>query len=228
MLHAADIAERLAAIKARIEQACADCQRDPQSVNLLAVSKTKPVELVSAALSEGQVHFGENYLQDALTKIEVMGTQPSWHFIGAIQSNKTRPIAEHFDWVHTVSSEKIVRRLNDQRPVDKPPLKIFLQINIDDDPDKSGLASRGLKSVVDTIKQCPNLALQGLMTLPRQRDSFEAQRAPFRALRELQQQVCPDNPELSMGMSGDLEAAIAEGATWVRIGTDIFGARQTA
>jgi pyridoxal phosphate enzyme (YggS family) len=195
-------------------------------VHLLAVSKTKPASLVSAALSEGQVDFGENYLQDALEKVEALGDKPTWHFIGAIQSNKTRPIAENFDWVHTVASEKVARRLNDQRPDDRPPLKIFLQVNIDEDPDKSGFAPEALEAALANILAFPNLALQGLMTLPKQRQGLAAQREPFRALRLLQQRLCPGHPELSMGMSGDLEAAIAEGATWVRIGTDIFGARE--
>lgn len=227
IIQATNIEARLAVVKARIAKACADHQRDQAEVKLLAVSKTKPAELVSALLPLGQRDFGENYLQDAMAKIEVLGNEPSWHFIGAIQSNKTRDIAEHFSWVHTVASLKVARRLSDQRPANKPPLKVFLQINIDDDPNKTGFAAAELGAVLDDIRRFPNLHLQGLMTLPREREGFEAQRAPFRALRQLQLQHCPEHKELSMGMSGDLEAAIAEGATWVRIGTDIFGARQT-
>ena len=221
------MADNLTAVQTRIAAACSTYDRDPASVHLLAVSKTKPGSLVRAALLEGQRDFGENYLQDAIAKVESMGKEPTWHFIGAIQSNKTRPIAENFAWVHTVGSEKVARRLNDQRPEGLPPLKIFLQVNIDEDPDKSGFAPNALEDALTNILAHPNLSLQGLMTLPKQRQGLAAQREPFRALRLLQQKLCPEQAELSMGMSGDLEAAIAEGATWVRIGTDIFGARET-
>ncbi len=232
MIHAPDIANRLEAVKARISKACKTYQRDPATVNLLAVSKTKPAALVTAALSRGQTDFGENYLQDALNKIDALkvdaaGVEPAWHFIGTIQSNKTRPIAEHFSWVHTVASVKVARRLNDQRPADKPALKIFLQVNVDQEPNKSGFAQEDLEAAVSVISELPNVSLQGLMTIPKERHGVEAQRAPFRALRLLQEKYCPEHRGLSMGMSGDLEAAIAEGATWVRIGTDIFGARAT-
>lgn len=221
-----DIETRIEAVQQRIAVACERAHRPVDEVKLLAVSKTKPQAAIEAAIQAGQQHFGENYLQEAVAKIETIGPQSDWHFIGAIQSNKTKPIAEHFDWVHTVSSEKICRRLNDQRPEHLTPLKIFLQINIDQDPAKSGLDPDELPEVVATLSAYPRLALMGLMTLPRQRTDENGQREPFRKLRELQQKLMPEQTELSMGMSGDLEAAILEGATWVRVGTDIFGARE--
>ena len=220
-----DILSNLERVRARIDAACRDAARDPDSVNLLAVSKTKPAAMIREAIAAGQRHFGENYLQDALPKVEAIGDAAIWHFIGAIQSNKTRAIAEQFDWVHTVSSLKVAKRLNEQRPNNKPPLKIFIQINVDDDPAKNGFDPAHLADAVQTIRQLTRLELQGLMTLPTQRSGIDAQRTPFLQLRHLQLSHCPDQPELSMGMSGDLEAAILEGSTWVRIGTDIFGTR---
>jgi pyridoxal phosphate enzyme (YggS family) len=220
-----DIESQLVKVRHRIAAACDAAGRTVDEVQLLAVSKTKPLADIEIAITAGHRHFGENYLQEALTKIEILGAQPNWHFIGSIQSNKTRLIAENFHWVHTVSSLKIARRLNQQRPENLPPLKIFLQVNIDRDPDKSGLSPEELSNVVSELAGYTRLELMGLMTIPKQRNGFEAQREPFRALRELQKRVMPGQSQLSMGMSGDLEAAIQEGATWVRIGTDIFGAR---
>jgi pyridoxal phosphate enzyme (YggS family) len=222
-----DILGKLERVRARINNACSDAARDPGSVNLLAVSKTKPASMIQEAIASGQRHFGENYLQDALPKIEAIGDAAIWHFIGAIQSNKTRPIAEHFDWVHTVSSLKVARRLNEQRPDNKPPLKIFIQVNVDDDPAKTGFHPVDLAEAIRAITLFTRLELQGLMTLPTERRGVSGQRIPFQQLKRLQQSHCPDQHELSMGMSGDLEAAILEGATWVRIGTDIFGTRET-
>lgn len=220
-----DIIGNLERVKARIADACHGAARDPGTVHLLAVSKTKPASMIREAVALGQRHFGENYLQDALPKIEAIGDAAIWHFIGTIQSNKTRPIAEHFDWVHTVSSLKVAKRLNEQRPDHKPPLKIFIQVNVDNDPDKSGFDPADLAEAVQAMTQFTRLELQGLMTLPTMRSSISEQRIPFQQLHHLQQSHCADQPELSMGMSGDLEAAILEGATWVRIGTDIFGKR---
>ena len=220
------IESRLKEINSRIAAACDDAGRASEDVNLLAVSKTKPIEDIEQALAAGHKHFGENYLQDALGKIETLGSNPIWHFIGAIQSNKTRAIAENFHWVHTVSSLKIARRLNDQRPDHLPPLKCFLQVNIDQDPAKSGLMPGALPEVLEPMAEFEQLELMGLMTLPRQREALKDQREPFRRLRLLQEQFLPRQNQLSMGMSGDLEAAILEGATWVRVGTDIFGARE--
>ncbi len=220
------IESRLSAVRDRISAACDAADRSADDVNLLAVSKTKPVEDLEAALIAGHRHFGENYLQDALSKIEVLGTLPVWHFIGAIQSNKTRLIAENFHWVHTVSSLKIARRLNEQRPHHLAPLKIFLQVNVDQDPAKSGLMPTELPDIIEPIAAFDQLELVGLMTLPSQRETLDTQREPFRQLRLLQEAFLPGQKQLSMGMSGDLEAAILEGATWVRVGTDIFGARE--
>jgi len=214
-------------VNARIAAACSRSNRSTDAIQLLAVSKTKPASLILSAIDCGQQHFGENYLQDALPKIELIGNLCSWHFIGAIQSNKTRLIAEHFDWVHTVSSIKVARRLHEQRPESRAPLKIFLQINIDSDPNKSGFDPSDLPEALRDLTSFDRLELQGLMTLPTERKTITEQQLPFRQLRQLQQAHCPDQTELSMGMSQDLEAAILEGATWVRIGTDIFGARNT-
>lgn len=221
------IRQNVARVNARIAAACSRSNRSADAVQLLAVSKTKPAAMILEAIDCGQQHFGENYLQDAVPKIEQIGNLCIWHFIGAIQSNKTRQIAEHFDWVHTVSSIKVARRLNEQRPEDKPSLKIFLQINIDSDPNKSGFDPSELPQALRDLTSFDRLELQGLMTLPTERNTITEQQLPFKQLRQLQQAHCPDQTELSMGMSQDLEAAILQGATWVRIGTDIFGARNT-
>ena len=234
---AEDIQANLQNVRLGIKLACEKFGRDPDHVALLAVSKTKPVSMIASAIALGQIHFGENYLQDALTKIEEIKNQaklpkPIWHYIGAIQSNKTRPIAEHFDWVHTVSSHKIAKRLSDQRPSHMPPLNILLQVNIDAEPTKSGVKPEQLLELMRAILQLPGIQLRGLMAIPAPASEFELQRAPFKALGDLKQQ-CIDElgselqgfDQLSMGMTGDLEAAIAEGATWLRIGTAIFGER---
>ncbi len=221
-----DIVANLRLVESRISAACESAGRERASVALLAVSKTKPLDMVEAAANSGQIHFGENYLQDALAKITMTKCGAiQWHFIGAIQSNKTRAIAEHFDWVHTISSMKVAKRLNAQRPDNMPPLNVLLQVNVDDDPAKAGLRPDQLEEMTLGIQELERLQLKGLMTLPQQRLDLDGQRAPFARLKQLQTTYCPDCPDLSMGMSGDLEAAIQEGATWVRIGTDIFGAR---
>jgi pyridoxal phosphate enzyme (YggS family) len=196
---------------------------------LLAVSKTKPLEMVQAAMAAGQFDFGENYLQDALGKIpSVPGA--TWHFIGAIQSNKTRDIAQHFDWVHTVASEKIARRLNAQRDEASLPLNVLIQININHEPDKTGLNENDLPNLVESIAGFERISLRGLMAIPELTDDPARQRANFARLTDLQKSVqqqfeLRNFDQLSMGMSADLEAAIAEGATWIRIGTAIFGER---
>ena len=236
-----DIHENLAKVKTRIKNACDIYHKDPTQISLLAVSKTKPITMIETALNLGQTDFGENYLQDALEKIAAFETEealsnlphkPIWHYIGAIQSNKTRPIAEHFDWVHTVSSSKIAQRLSDQRPTTLSPLKIMLQVNIDNEPTKSGVKPEKLNELISSIAPLPGVSLRGLMAIPAPSTEFESQRLPFQALRELKAHCishfsnelqCFD--QLSMGMTGDLDAAIAEGSTWLRIGTAIFGAR---
>lgn len=214
----------------RIHKAEQTSQREGQ-VQLLAVSKTKPAEMVREVWELGQRHFGENYLQEALDKItelkELEGI--SWHFIGPIQSNKTRDIASHFQWVHSVDRLKIARRLSEQRSTDLPPLNICLQVNISEEESKSGVKPEELSQLVKEVGQLPNLQLRGLMAIPAPEANPEEQRKPFArlsaALESLNQEHNLEMDTLSMGMTGDLEAAIAEGSTMVRIGTALFGAR---
>ncbi len=224
-----DITSRLKAVKQQINDTANACSRDPESVQLLTVSKTRPAEDVRAAHAAGQQAFGENYLQDALPKIaELADLGLEWHFIGAIQSNKTREIAEHFDWVHTVERDKIARRLNDQRPEAAAPLNICLQVNISNEESKAGISPDDVLTLAEVVSRLPRLRLRGLMAIPKATKDVDAQRMAFRALRECQQQLINKGFELdtlSMGMSGDIQAAIAEGSTMVRIGTAIFGAR---
>lgn len=225
------IEERLARVRQQISDACERYGRDPASARLLAVSKTKPAGDIEKAMACGQRDFGENYLQEAIDKIE-RSSGATWHFIGAIQSNKTTPIATHFDWVHTLASEKHARRLSEARPAGRGPLNVLLQVNIANEDTKSGLDVADVREVAEAVLRYPNLALRGLMAIPRPAQDFDAQRAQFRALAELREETAgalglSDFNELSMGMSADLEAAIAEGSTWLRIGTAIFGARQT-
>ncbi|MCZ6501714.1 MAG: YggS family pyridoxal phosphate-dependent enzyme [Gammaproteobacteria bacterium] len=223
------IKDNLLRVQARINDACATASRNPGSVKLLAVSKAKPSSMVREAIDAGQSDFGENYLQDALLKISVV-PDATWHYIGAIQSNKTREIATHFDWVHTVASEKIARRLNAQRGESALPLNIMLQVNVNREPDKNGVNEDDLPALVESTLQFDHLRLRGLMAIPEKSDDVKRQRANFVKLAELlssiQRQFClPGFDELSMGMSADLEAAVSAGATWIRIGTAIFGER---
>ena len=205
-------------------------QRNGNSVTLLAVSKTKPVADILAAYEAGQRDFGENYLDEALTKIQQIDRSDCiWHFIGAIQSNKTRPIAEHFDWVHTLDRLKIAKRLSTQRPRHLPPLNCCVQLNIDNEASKSGITVNDLSDFLQELESLPQLNIRGLMVIPAMRKELEQQRAVFqktRILFETQAKRFPSLDTLSMGMSGDMEAAIAEGSTIVRIGTAIFGQRQ--
>jgi pyridoxal phosphate enzyme (YggS family) len=223
------ISENLKQVQTRIIDACLNANRLPSDVNLLAVSKTKPIEDVARAMEAGQCHFGENYLQDAIPKIQAL-PHARWHFIGQIQSNKTRDIAAHFDFVHGLASEKIATRLNAHRTEDKAPLGVFIQINLASETSKGGLAPEALPALVDHIRTLSRLEFMGLMALPPQSFGQPARRDFFITLRQLLDQL-PTDPEidranqLSMGMSDDLETAIASGATWVRIGTAIFGAR---
>lgn len=204
-------------------------QRESHGCALLAVSKTRPAEDLRQAFELGLHAFGENYVQEALDKIQALRDLAiQWHFIGPIQSNKTRAIAEHFDWVHSVERIKIARRLNDQRPAELPPLEICLQVNISGEQSKSGAAPEALDELVAEVQTLPRLRLRGLMAIPAASDDFEQQRQAFARLRQLLEKLREHAPQLdtlSMGMSGDLEAAIAEGATLVRVGTDIFGPR---
>ncbi|WP_066959483.1 YggS family pyridoxal phosphate-dependent enzyme [Microbulbifer sp. Q7] len=226
------IPENLNSVAERIVTACRSCDRQADAVTLLAVSKTRPAEDLRVAYAAGQRHFGENYLQEALDKqAELADCDIVWHFIGPLQSNKTREVAAHFDWMHTVERLKIARRLSEQRPAGMPLLNVCLQVNIDDEDSKSGVSVEKLPELAASVAALPNLALRGLMAIPAPRGVAEDQRTPFirlaRLLEDLKAQL-PDQPldTLSMGMSGDMEAAIFSGSTIVRIGTDIFGARK--
>ena len=220
------IAKNIAKVRTRIREAAQACGRDPQTVGLLAVSKTKPAAAVREAHACGQSDFGENYLQEALNKQAELSDLPlTWHFIGPIQSNKTRPIAEHFAWVHSVDRLKIAQRLSEQRPTQMPPLNICLQVNVSGEASKSGCTPDELPALAKAVSQLPNLRLRGLMTIPEPTSDVAQQHAACARLRQLRDDLNLELDVLSMGMSDDLEAAIAEGATWVRIGTALFGAR---
>lgn len=203
--------------------------RDPSELRLIAVSKRHPASAIRQALDCGQRDFGENFLQEALDKQnELAGLPLSWHFIGRIQSNKTRPIAEHFDWVHTVDRLKIAERLSEQRPAGLPPLNLCIQVNVGDPEHKGGIDPAGLPELARNISRLPGLRLRGLMCLPPESDDAATQRGYFRLLAELKNSLESAGFELdtlSMGMSGDLESAVAEGATMLRIGTAVFGPR---
>ena len=225
------IDDKLAKVTARIHQAANAAGRDPQSVQLIAVSKTQPPEAIAQAYAWGQRRFGENYLQEALEKQIALHQLPDieWHFIGPIQSNKTRAIAGHFQWVHTVDRLKVAQRLNEQRPPHLPALNVCVQVNIDDESTKSGVSLAELPALIRGITPLANLKLRGLMAIPAATDDPARQRKALAKLRSARQVLNLQGfrmDTLSMGMSGDMEAAIAEGATFVRVGTDIFGARQ--
>jgi len=224
-----DIKTNLQKIRQQITESSTACGRSATDVMLLAVSKTKPAEAIEAAFSAGQTQFGENYLQEAIAKIKQLEQLPiHWHFIGRIQSNKTRPIAENFDWVHTVASYKHAQRLNDQRPQELAELNICIQVNISKDPGKSGVMAEDTQRLVQQISQLPRLKLRGLMTIPEATSDQQKQRQFFRQLADLQAKINSKGyslDTLSMGMSGDMKIAIEEGSTVVRIGTAIFGKR---
>ena len=224
-----NIEKNLLHIHARIDTAATACNRDPDSVLLLAVSKRKPADDIRSAYLSGQRAFGENYLQEALQKIqELQDLDISWHFIGAIQSNKTRSIAEAFDWAHCIDRAKIARRLSEQRPPQLAPLNVCIQVNLDHETSKAGIDLVELPELAGAIDSLPGIRLRGLMSIPAQSEDVTTQRKAFArladALQPLRQQGI-DCDTLSMGMTGDMEAAIAEGSTLVRIGTAIFGER---
>ena len=220
------IADNIGLVSARIRAAAYAVQRDESSVHLLAVSKTKPAQAVREAYAAGMHDFGENYLQEALGKQAELTDLPlSWHFIGPIQSNKTRAIAEHFAWVHSVDRLKIAQRLSEQRPTDLPPLNICIQVNVSGEASKSGCTPADLPALAAAISALPRLKLRGLMAIPEPTEDRAAQDAAFAAVKDLQASLNLPLDTLSMGMSHDLESAIAQGATWVRIGTALFGAR---
>ncbi|ATG92412.1 alanine racemase [Methylomonas koyamae] len=221
------IAARFAEVRGQLREAEIAAGRPPGSVQLLAVSKTKPAADLAAAYRLGQRHFGENYLQEALQKQQQLAAfDISWHFIGPIQSNKTRPIAAHFAWVHSVDRFKIAERLNEQRPDYLPPLNICLQVNISGEMTKSGVGLAELPALVEQVAQLPRLRLRGVMAIPEPATEFETQRLPYRRLYQAAMALNrPQMDTFSFGMSGDLLAAVTEGATLVRIGTALFGAR---
>jgi pyridoxal phosphate enzyme (YggS family) len=223
------IAENIAKVGARIREAAQASQRDYAAIGLLAVSKTKPAAAIRQAYAAGLRDFGENYLQEALEKqLELADLPLIWHFIGPIQSNKTRAIAEHFAWVHSVDRLKVAERLAAQRPPHLPPLNVCLQVNVSGEASKAGCSPEQLPALARAVAQLSNLKLRGLMSIPEPTEDPAAQHAAFARLRELRDGLDLDLDTLSMGMSHDLEAAIAEGATWVRIGTALFGARDYA
>lgn len=230
------IAHNLQDVAQQIVSAAQDAGRAPEAVQLLAVSKTFGPEAVLEAAAAGQRAFGENYLQEGVDKIRAVaealpGTPLEWHFIGPIQSNKTRPIAEHFDWVHTVEREKIALRLSEQRPPEMAPLNICLQVNISGEASKSGVTPDQLPALARAVAGLPHLKLRGLMAIPEPETDFARQRAAFAQLRVLFEQLRAEGfalDTLSMGMSADLRAAVFEGATIVRVGSAIFGARHYA
>lgn len=221
------IAERYQTVRTQIRHAASIAGRPRDSVQLLAVSKTKSVRDIAVLYGLGQRHFAENYLQEARGKQQQLSAfNITWHFIGPIQSNKTKPIASYFDWVHSVDRLKIAERLSEQRPQHLPPLNICLQVNISAEASKSGVSLEDLPALVETVSRLPRLHLRGVMAIPEPEDNYHKQRQPYRALFQAVQQL--NRPELacfSFGMSGDLKAAIMEGATMVRIGTALFGER---
>lgn len=229
-----DIASNLHFIRSQIDMACIQASRDPKHVQLLAVSKTKPVESILAAYHAGQRQFGESYVQDAIPKIEHIAniekiSDIEWHFIGPLQSNKTRSVAEHFSWVHSIERLKIAQRLNEQRPDHLPPLNICIQINISGEETKSGIQTSDVDALVAEIEQLPKLQLRGLMCIAENTDDLEAVRANFISMQQLFNELkkrYPSVDTLSMGMTDDMKIAIASGSTMVRIGTAIFGSRE--
>ncbi|WP_085605877.1 MULTISPECIES: YggS family pyridoxal phosphate-dependent enzyme [unclassified Pseudomonas] len=220
------IADNILQVSSRIQAATQAANRSEDSVQLLAVSKTKPAQALREAYAAGLRDFGENYLQEALGKqLELADLPLIWHFIGPIQSNKTRSIAEHFAWVHSVDRLKIAQRLSEQRPADLPPLNICIQVNVSGEASKSGCTPQDLPALAQAISVLPRLKLRGLMAIPEPTEDRAEQDAAFAAVQKLQASLDLPLDTLSMGMSHDLESAIAQGATWVRIGTALFGAR---
>ena len=221
-----EVRERLERLRQSIQRFESRFGREPDSVELVAVSKRQPAALVRAAFAAGQRAFGENYLKEAKSKIEALA-EPAiqWHFIGAIQSNKTAEIATLFDWVHTVDRDKIAHRLNEQRPDGLAPLNVCIQVNISNESTKNGVRPDDLSALIESVARLPRLNLAGLMALPAPEPVFERQRESFARLRELARASPVSLDHLSIGTSDDYEAAIAEGATMVRIGTAVFGPR---
>ncbi len=225
----ATIQNNLQAVKTRIAAACKASGRPESAVRLVAASKTFPAQAIREAAEAGQRDFGENYVQEAVAKIEALTDLPLvWHFIGPIQSNKTRAIAEAFHWVHSLDREKIARRLSEARPAHLPPLKVCIEVNVSGEASKGGVAPEAVAPLARQVSALPRLALRGLMAIPEPTPDAQLQRRRFRILHELLDELVRAGlalDTLSMGMSADLEAAIAEGSTMVRVGTAIFGER---
>ena len=228
------VQDNLLNIKNEIAEIAKKCERDPNTIQLIAVSKTKPVEQVIEAINAGQLAFGENYVQEGVEKIQYFEkNMPNndliWHFIGPLQSNKSKLVAEHFDWMHTIDRLKIAQRLNDQRPKYMAKLNVLIQVNISQEASKSGVKPEEVADLVKQIVTLPNLNLRGLMAIPEIENDYDKQLNVFTKMQQLLQSLQKDYPfmdTLSMGMSGDMQAAIVAGSTMVRIGTAIFGARQ--
>lgn len=226
--------DNLLAIKNKIQKFAIDCDRDPNTVELIAVSKTKPVEQITEAINAGQFSFAENYVQEGVEKIQyfkqtLSKTPLTWHFIGPLQSNKSKLVAENFDWMHTIDRFKIAQRLNDQRPSNMAKLNVLIQVNISQEASKSGTSPTEVADLVKQIITLPNLNLRGLMAIPEIENDFDKQLEVFNKMQHLLHSFQSDYPfmdTLSMGMTGDMQAAIVAGSTMVRIGTAIFGARQ--
>ena len=227
------IEQNLQRVIAGIASAARECGRDPGEITLLAVSKTKPVAAIEEAIAAGQRAFGENYVQEGIEKIRYFQQRPmnaplSWHFIGPLQSNKSRLVAEHFDWIHTLDRLPLAQRLNQQRPGNLPPLNVLIQINISGEESKSGIMPEQLPALAAAVAELPRLRLRGLMAIPAAEEDYQRQLAVFRQMTalytDLRRQI-PHIDTLSLGMTGDMTAAIAAGSTLVRIGTAIFGAR---
>ena len=223
------VTENLSSLSDLLNKSATEAGRDPGAVRLLAVSKKQPLTKIRDAAAAGQRDFGENLVQEGVEKIRALADLDlTWHFIGHLQSNKTRVVAENFDWVHTIDKLKTARRLSDQRPAGLPPLNVCVQVNVDDEPSKSGVAPGEVFDLAGACVELPNLELRGLMCLPAIREGLEAQRKPFAVLRALAEDLRDrgiDTDTLSMGMTADYRAAILEGATIVRIGTALFGER---
>ncbi|SCC22997.1 hypothetical protein GA0061081_11130 [Gilliamella bombicola] len=228
------VRDNLLAIKSKIQKITEKCERDPNTIELIAVSKTKPVDLIKQAIDAGQLSFGENYVQEGVEKIQhfkqnLPNTPLTWHFIGPLQSNKSKLVAEHFDWMHTIDRFKIAQRLNDQRPTSMAKLNVLIQVNISHEASKSGILPDQVADLTKQILTLPNLKLRGLMAIPEIENDFDKQLHVFTKMQELLNSLQSDYPfmdTLSMGMSNDMKAAIVAGSTMVRIGTAIFGARQ--
>ena len=228
------VQDNLLNIKNEIKKIAKECGRDPNTIQLIAVSKTKPVEQIMEAINAGQLAFGENYVQEGIEKIQYFEkNMPNndliWHFIGPLQSNKSKLVAEHFDWMHTIDRFKIAQRLSDQRPNHMAKLNVLIQVNISQEASKSGVKPEEVTELVKQIVVLPNLNLRGLMAIPEIENDYDKQLNVFTKMQQLLHSLQKDYPfmdTLSMGMSGDMPAAISAGSTMVRIGTAIFGARQ--